>query len=108
MEGIYVGEKGNNDVCNIYTKLGSPPPCPHMNSMRLIIQVHPYFNHIFCLFSTHLQVLRRRRNAYPIEMGIISAINAVPHLPPFQAKMEEMEYSLYITGKESEWSCDVV
>ena len=76
--------------------------------MRLIIQVHPDLNRIFCFFSTHSQVLRRRRNAYPIEMGIISAINAVPHLPPFQTKMEEMEYSLYITGKESEWSCDVV
>ena len=31
-DGRYIGEKGNNDVCNIYTKLGSPPPCPRMNS----------------------------------------------------------------------------
>ena len=37
-------------------------------------------------------------------MGIVSAINAVSHLDP--TKMEQHDYSLYITGKESEWSCD--
>ena len=40
-------------------------------------------------------------------MGIVSAVNSVPHvLPAESAKPEEHEYSLYITGKESE-SCDL-
>jgi len=39
-----------------------------------------------------------------MQMGIVSAIVAVPHSSPSPAKMEEHEYSLYITGKESEWS----
>ena len=38
-----------------------------------------------------------------MQMGIVSAIVAVPHSSPSPAKMEEHEYSLYITGKESEW-----
>jgi len=40
-----------------------------------------------------------------MQMGIVSAIIAVPHSSPSPAKMEEHKYSLYITGKESEWSC---
>ena len=58
-----------------------------------------------CANPFMLQVLRRRRHAQPLQMGIVSAINAVPHSSPSPAKMEEHEYSLYITGKESEWSC---
>jgi hypothetical protein len=40
-------------------------------------------------------------------VGIVSAIEAVPHVSPgntaamTMGKMEEHEYSLYITGKES-------
>ena len=40
-----------------------------------------------------------------MQMGIVSAIIAVSHSSPSPAEMEEHEYSLYITGKESEWSC---
>jgi len=40
-----------------------------------------------------------------MQMGIVSAIIAVPHSSPSPAKMVEHEYSLYITGKESEWPC---
>ena len=41
-------------------------------------------------------------------MGIVSAIEAVPHIPPNVAmalgQVEELEYSLYVTGKESKFS----
>ena len=36
-----------------------------------------------------------------MQMGIVSAIVAVPHSSPSPAKMEEHEYSLYITGQRS-------
>ena len=39
-------------------------------------------------------------------MGIVSAVEAVPHVSPNVAmamgQVEELEYSLYVTGKESE------
>ena len=39
-------------------------------------------------------------------MGIVSAVEAVPHVTPNVAmamgEVEELEYSLYVTGKESE------
>lgn len=53
-----------------------------------------------------MQVFKRRRNAYPINVGLIQPINSVPQITPEMAdaessKPEQVEYSLYITGKES-------
>ena len=75
-----------------------------------IVSVHVYMHLsiLICIPHPHTltpsQVLRRRKSAYPIQMGIVNAINSVPSVPPPQvgvANSETLEYSLYITNKES-------
>ena len=56
-----------------------------------------------CGESIHsVQSLRRRRHAHPLVVGIVSAVNSVPHMDPTAAaKPVEHNFSLCITSKDS-------
>ena len=48
------------------------------------------------------QTLRRRRHAHPLVVGIVSAVNSVPHVDPtVTAKPEEYNFSLLVNSKDS-------
>ena len=57
-----------------------------------------------CMCPVPSHIFRRRKNAYPIVMGIVQSVNSVPNPPPPQvtlANTETLEYSLYVMSKES-------
>ena len=49
------------------------------------------------------QVLHRRKHVCPFQVGVMSSINSIPHEADSTTKVEELECSLCITGRESKW-----
>ena len=55
-------------------------------------------------FSTFPQSVRRRRHAHPLVVGIVSAVNSVPHADlTATSKPEEYNFSLVVNNKDSTW-----
>lgn len=64
----------------------------------LIANLH----HLESIYMLFLQSVRRRRHAHPLVVGIVSAVNSVPHMDPATAlKPEEHNFSLLVNSKDS-------